>query len=121
VAAELGAAIKGYDDYIAKISAPSEKGVSELAEAARQAWMRADLDSGSYLLTVKMNAAGGSTYTKKNFFTFLGGTPFYVSGGTVASFTFIEGATGQVAKAGAYGVAGGFKSLGAVHRRQGVQ
>jgi len=121
VASELEAAIKAYDEYLAKITTPSEKGVSELAEAARQARIRADLQAGSYLLAVKMNAAGGSSFTTKNFWTFLGGVPFHVSGGAVASFTLIEGGSGAVAGAGSYGVAGGFDSIGAVHRRKDVQ
>ena len=121
VAADLDAAAKAYDDYLAKVSTPSDKGVSELAEAARQAKVRADLQAGSYMLAVKMNAAGGSTFTRKNFWTFLGGVPFHVSGGTVASYTLVDGKTGNVAGAGSYGVAGGFESVGSLHRRKDVQ
>ena len=121
VANELDAAVKALDDYVAKVTTPSDKGVSELAEAARQARMRADLQAGSYMLALKMNAAGGSTVSRKNFWTFLGGVPFQVSGGTVASFTLIEGASGNAVGGGSYGVAGGFQSIGAVHRRKDVQ
>jgi hypothetical protein len=121
VAGQLNAAVKSYDDYVTKISTPSDKGLSELAEAARQMQMRADLAAGSYLLSLKMNAAGGSSYTKKNFWTFLGGVPFHVSGGTTASYALINGREGTVAGAGTYGAAGGFKSIGRIHKRRGVQ
>jgi hypothetical protein len=117
VAAALDAAIKSYDDYLAKITTPSDKGVSELAEAARQLRIRNDLASGSYLITLKMNTAGGSSYTKKNFWTFLGGAPFYVSGGTVASYTLIDGQSGAVLGSNAVGIAGGYERIGEIHRR----
>jgi len=121
VAAQLDAAVKALEDYLAKLGTPDEKGTNILAEAARQSRMRSDLQAGAHLLTVKMNAAGGSSYTTKNFWTFLGGVPFRVSGGATASYTLIAGDTGEVRAAGAYGVAGGFQTVGAVHRRRGVQ
>lgn len=114
-AAQLDAAIKTYDEYLTKITTPSDKGISELAESARQSQVRKDLASGSYLLTLKMNAAGGLGYTKKNFWTFLGGAPFYVSGGAVASYALIEGHTGAVRGGGSYGVASDFKRIGELH------
>lgn len=121
VAIQLETAAKSYDDYLAKIALPSEKGMSELAEAARTARMRFDLASGSYLLSVKMHAVGGTTYTKKNFFTFLGSVPFFVSGGTTASFALIEGRTGHVVSTAGYGAAGGFESIGKIHRNRDVR
>ena len=121
VAAELEAAVKAYDDYLTKIATPSDKGVSELAEAARQARMRSDLANGSRLLTLKMNAAGGTTYSKKNFFATMFGIPFYVSGGTVASFTLIDGQTGTVLGAGDYSSSAGFEQIQKFHSRRARQ
>jgi hypothetical protein len=121
VAAQLEAVVKSYDDYLTKIATPSEKGTSELAEAGRQAKMRVDLASGSYLLSLKMNAVGGSSLTKKNFWTFLGSVPFFVSGGATGSYVLFSGKTGEVVAAGAYGAPGGFKSIGKIHRNGAIQ
>lgn len=116
VAEQLDRAIKLLDDYLTRITSPSETGVSVFAEAARQARIRADLQAGAMILSVKVNAAGGSAYTKRNFWTFWGSAPFYVSGGTVASFTLLNGATGEVITAGAMSDAGAFQRIGDLHR-----
>lgn len=115
-AAKLEAAIKNYQDYLTKVTTPSDKGTSEFAEAARQARIRADLAAGSYILSVKMNATGGTTYTKKNFFASMIGIPFHISGGSVGSFTLIEGSSGAVRGAGTYAQSAGFEQIGKLHR-----
>lgn len=114
--AKLDAAVKQYQDYLAKVTTPSDKGISEFAEAARQARIRADLAAGSTILSVKMNAAGGTTYTKKNFFATMIGIPFYISGGSVGSFTLIDGRSGAILGAGTYGRSAGFEQIRDLHR-----
>jgi hypothetical protein len=78
-----------------------------IAMIREQAMMKA-LDGGRALLVVKLHAAGGSYYTKKNIWTAFGGMPFFHMGGMVASFALIAGTTGAVAAAGTVPVHGGF-------------
>jgi hypothetical protein len=115
----LEAAIKAYDALFTKLATPTDKGVTELSEAARQSVMQADLARGAYLLVLKMNAAGGSHTTKKNFITFFGGIPFQVSGGSVVSYALLDGRDARVVGAGSVAAAGGHQSLGKIHRRFG--
>lgn len=53
----------------------------------RQAKLRQMLDGGAYLVATDIQKMGGTSYDKKNFFTFLGGMPYFVSGSAAASYT----------------------------------
>src|SRR3546814_19319672 len=77
---------------------------------ARQCW-RLIWPRGALLFIVKMNATGGTYHTKKNFWTIFGGAPFSVSGGTLASYTLLEGFDGSVRASGLMPRATGFESV----------
>jgi hypothetical protein len=98
----LKAAIKRYDDYVTKTGTPDDKGVFPLTAITRQAYLSQALGEGAYLLVLKANFLGGSSYTRKNFFTFFGAMPFSVAGGAVSSFALIEGGTGNVLDSGVF-------------------
>lgn len=105
----IGKAIALYDSWFDKLSSPEKNSavVPIVAVIREQAMMKA-LDGGRALLVVKLHAAGGSYYAKKNIWTVFGGMPFFHMGGTVASFALIDGTTGAVAAAGTVPVHGGF-------------
>jgi hypothetical protein len=105
----IGKAIALYDSWFDKLSSPKENSavVPIVAVIREQAMMKA-LDGGRALLVVKLHAAGGSYYAKKNIWTVFGGMPFFHMGGMVASFALIAGKTGVVAAAGTVPVHGGF-------------
>jgi hypothetical protein len=107
----LKAAIKRYDDFVAKLGAADDKGAIPFATIARQAYMASKLEAGAYLLALKSNFLGGSAYTKKNFFTFFGSMPFSVSGGAISSFSLIEGKTGDVVDSGIFAHAAPFAKV----------
>jgi hypothetical protein len=50
-----------------------------------------DVAKAGGVLFVKMHSAGGAFYTKKNLWSALGAMPFYVSGGVVASYSYVHG------------------------------
>jgi len=98
--ADLTAAIKRYDDFQMKLGTADDKGVVPMAVVARQAKLQELLSNNGLLLSVKANFGGGSQYAKKNFWTFLGSMPFYVSGGGVASYELVKGADGSLVASG---------------------
>jgi hypothetical protein len=92
--AALEGFIKSADAFSSEMRTPVS-GVVPFLLIARQAQQQ-DLLEGGYLLSVKINAAGGSSVAKKNFWTFLGTMPFKVSGGAVASYAVFDGSSGKV-------------------------
>lgn len=97
----LEASIKRGEAFAAMLRTPKD-GVTPLVVVARQAHFARILQDG-YILSIKTHAAGGSTYTKKNFWTFLGTLPFYVSGGALASYSLTDGVTGEVLDSAVFG------------------
>jgi len=82
------------------LSTPDDKGVLPLSLITRQAHLAATLAKDGYLLVLKANVLGGTSYTKKNFWTFLGSMPFSVTGGATASYTLIDGNSSNVIDSG---------------------
>ena len=82
------------------LSTPNDKGILPLSLITRQADLAAPLGNGGYVLVLKANALGGTSYTRKDFWTFFGKMPFYVTGGTTASYTLIDGGSSNVVDAG---------------------
>lgn len=107
----LSAAVKRYDDLLAAAGTSDADKPNPLTTAIRQANVAEILRSGGTLLVAKMDAAGATTYTKRNFFTAFGAMPFYASGGVVASYTLVDGATGQILDTSSLPVTGGFKRV----------
>jgi hypothetical protein len=60
---------------------------------------------------------GGSAYSEKNFFTFLGTLPYSVSGGALVSYTLFNGATGAVVDSGSYGASAPFMKIHRIAQR----
>ena len=78
------------------LSTPNDKGILPLSLVVRQADLAKPLADGGYLLVLKANALGGTSYTRKDFWTFFGTMPFSVTGGTAASYTLIDGKSSNV-------------------------
>ncbi|WP_380784812.1 hypothetical protein [Sphingomonas sp. R86521] len=110
-AKSLAAALQGYSGLLSTASAGEADKPNLMTTAIRQAKTADLLRSGSMLLVVKMDAAGGTTYTKKNFFTAFGAMPFFASGGVVASYALVDGSTGRILDASSVPVSGGFKRV----------
>ena len=116
-AAAIDAIVKRYDDYIAKISTVDDKGSAPFAAIARQSSIAEKLQKGAYVLILKANFAGGSVYSVQNFWTFFGTMPFYVSGGTLVSYSLFSGENGELIDAGAFELAEPFAKIHKVNQR----
>jgi hypothetical protein len=92
----LEAAIKAYDDAFAALNTASDGKPPLMATVIRQAQAAKLIRESGYLVVTNVHVMGGTSYTKKNFFTFLGGMPYFVSGGALASYIVEDGATGSV-------------------------
>ncbi|MBI3505161.1 MAG: hypothetical protein HY059_09985 [Proteobacteria bacterium] len=101
-------AAAAFDAFAAKLTAPDEKGNTQLASVARESALAKQLEEGGLLLVAKVHKAGGAYYAKKNLWTFFGGMPLYHMGGVVASFALMDGKTGSVLQSGLVPVHGGF-------------
>lgn len=113
----LETAIKHSEDFFSVLRT-ADKGVTPMVAIARQAQISEILKEG-YLLTIKSHASGGSTYTKKNFWTFLGTMPFFVSGGALSSYSLTDGADGEVLETGVFGKMEPFMKIHGVSGRTG--
>ena len=102
------AALALYDGFLTKLTSADDKGKFPLSSLIQQDAIRAKLADKANLLSVKMSAAGGSTYTKKNMWSFFGGMPFYIRGGVVVSYVLMDGRSGAVLSAGAVPLDGEF-------------
>ena len=92
----LEAAIKAYDDAFAALHTASDGKPPLMATVIRQAHIAKLVRDGGYLVVTNVHVMGGTSYTKKNFFTFLGGMPYFVTGGALASYIVQDGPTGSV-------------------------
>ena len=100
IIAQMDAAVARFDAFSVKLGTADEKGSVPLSVVARQAAQSALIGDDTYMLVLKAEMAGGSAYSKKNFWTFLGEMPFSVSGGSLVSYTLLRGRNGAVADAG---------------------
>mgnify|MGYP004254531567 FL=1 len=98
--ARLDEAVARFDAFLVKLGTPNEKGSVPLAMVARQGQLDGLIDESTPMLILKAEMAGGSAYAKKNFWTFLGGMPFSVSGGSLVSFTLVRGRSAEIVDAG---------------------
>lgn len=104
------AAQKRFDDLLVSLATADKDGVPLVAYVIDEKPIAETLEGGAYALFVKLTAAGGY-YTKKNLWTFLGSMPFYVSGGTIASYVLVDGGSGVVVKAGQFTVHSGYYKI----------
>lgn len=117
VVAEMDKAVARFDVFSQKLGTPDDKGNVPLAAVARQAVVAGTMTDDTYLLLLKSDLAGGSAYSKKNFWTFLGDMPFSVSGGSLVSYTLLNGRSGDVVYAGVLGQTEPFSKLHAATQR----
>lgn len=96
IVAAMDQAVARFDSFATTIGTADDKGVVPLAMIARQAALASHLTDDSYILFLKAEMAGGSAYSKKNFWTFLGELPYSVSGGSLVSYTLVKGRRGAV-------------------------
>jgi len=115
--AKMDAAIKAFDDFRTRLSTPDSNGQVPFVAIERQADIERRLGDGSMILFLKADFSGGSTYTQKNFFTFFGGIPFFVSGGALTSFTLVDGKTGSLLDAGVIDNVTPFRRINAIRGR----
>ena len=92
----LVAAVKAHDDAVAALTSATDGKPPLLTLIVRQARTAELLREGSLLVITNVHMMGGTSYTKKNFFTFLGGMPYFVSGGTLASYLVQDALGGPV-------------------------
>jgi hypothetical protein len=95
IVAAQDAAVARFDTFAKKLSTPDDAGRVPIANIARQAELLKGMDETSRYLVIKADYAGGSAYSRKNFWTFLGGMPFYVAGGSLVGYTLFNGKTGE--------------------------
>lgn len=100
LAVEMEDAVKRFDAFALRLGTADDKGVVPLSVIARQAAVSQALTANGHMLVLKVNLAGGSAYSQKNFWTFLGTMPFSVSGGSLISYTLLKGQNGEVVDAG---------------------
>jgi hypothetical protein len=101
-----------YDGLLTKITTPDDKAKVPLAAIIQQAAVRSALEGGAKLMTAKISSAGGTYYTRKNFWSFFGAMPFFTMGGVVVNYSLFAGKTGFVLRAGEVPVDGGFFKVG---------
>lgn len=92
----LDAAIKAYDDAVAALTTATDGKPPLLTSIIRQASTARLIREGGLLVVTNVHIMGGTSYTKKNFFTFLGGMPYFVSGGALASYVVQDSLAGPV-------------------------
>jgi hypothetical protein len=107
-AKRLEDAIKGYDAMLTALTNPEGEGPPPMSAIIRQAHTAEILRQGGLLVVTNLHFMGGTSYTQRNFFTFLGGMPYHVSGGVLVSYIVEDGQTGHVYDAGSARVAGGY-------------
>jgi hypothetical protein len=99
------------DPWLKQVSSADDKGNPPLATVLRQSEIRDRLNAGAMLLIVQLHKIAGSAYTKKNLWSSLGGTPFYVMGGVVAGYLALDGKTGATIDSRMLPLHGGYCSV----------
>ncbi|HYD37612.1 MAG TPA: hypothetical protein VEA60_08360 [Allosphingosinicella sp.] len=107
-AERLTAAIKTYDGFVATVTAAEGDAAAPMSAILQEANTAALLRQGGLLVLTKVHFVGGTSYSRQNFFTFLGGMPYHVSGGALASYVVQDGRTGEVYDSIAIPVSGGY-------------
>ncbi|HEY0013773.1 MAG TPA: hypothetical protein VGB79_13085 [Allosphingosinicella sp.] len=104
----LEESIKAHDALLATVTTAADDVPAALPAIIRQARTAELLRSGGLLVVTNVHFIGGTSYSAQNFFTFLGGMPYHVSGGVLASYIVQDGRTGQVYDTVAVPVSGGY-------------
>jgi hypothetical protein len=104
----LEESVKAHDALLAAVTTAAEDAPAALPAIIRQARTADLLRRGGLLVVTNVHFIGGTSYSEQNFFTFLGGMPYHVSGGVLASYIVQDGRTGQVYDTVAVPVSGGY-------------
>ncbi|WP_158277293.1 hypothetical protein [Opitutus sp. ER46] len=100
--------LASYDAFLTKLTTADEKGKFAVVTVVQQDAVRNKLKAAAHLMIARVSTTGGTCYTRKNLWSFLGTMPFFTMGGVVVSYTLIDGRTGAVISAGTIPVDGGF-------------
>jgi hypothetical protein len=111
----LEQAIGVYDELRTGLTTANDDKPPLITSIFRQAAVAGLLDQGGYLVVTNIHMLGGTSYTKKNFFTFIGGMPYFVSGGGITSYLVQDGLSGPVLDTVTYPVTSGFHRVNQIH------
>ena len=112
----LQQAVAAYDQLRTGLTTATDEKPPLITAIFRQAAVAGLLDQGGYLVLTNVHMMGGTSYTKKNFFTFIGGMPYFVSGGGIMSYLVQEGLSGPVLDTVTYPITSGFHRVNAIHK-----
>jgi len=121
IAEKLNGAVKGWGEFasgvqewLKSLRTPNDKGIVPIFEIMKQSATKEQygITNGNQvgIVGVKLNNLVGSNYTKKNIVSSLGGMPFFMAAGAVASFTVFDGKTGKVLMSSVIPFHGGYVS-----------
>jgi hypothetical protein len=97
---DCGKVIASRDALMATLASTDDKNPMPFSAVVQEKAISDAMGPDGFGLFVHMHSAAGGDFTKKNLWTYLGGMPFYVSGGAVASYFLIGRADGRVAAGG---------------------
>lgn len=109
-------AVDAYDKLRAALTTPANDKPAPISAIFRQASIASLLDQGGYLALTNIHMLGGTSYTKKNFFTSLVSMPYYVSGGGLTSYQVQEGFSGPLLDTITFHLTSGFHNVNGIHR-----
>jgi hypothetical protein len=95
-AANLTAAIAGFDSFASYLSTPDTHGDVPLSTIAAESSMQQAFAEHAKILVISLETTGGGTLVKKNLLTGLGSMPLFHMGGAAISYVLIDGKDGHV-------------------------
>ena len=108
------AAQESFDNLVGQLATADDHGVTFASKVVSEKFIADALGGGDHALFVRVNSTLGAYYTKKNLWTFFGGMPYRVMGGVIVSYVSVNGANGEIAKAGYQAAHGGYKKISEV-------
>ena len=112
--ADEKAAAKAFDDFYTALSV-SDAGKTTIARIIEQKNLADLLGRGFPALYLNVSMQGGTNYTRKSLWNFLGAQPFFVSGGVVVNWVMVDKG-GKVLGSGVEAGHSGYKSVGQLDR-----
>ncbi|KWS06395.1 hypothetical protein AZ78_3951 [Lysobacter capsici AZ78] len=112
--AVLREAVSGYDALLVSLTTPSgtparDPIIDLVSDMALESTLQgAGDDTGSLLLLIRLESAGGGMLLKKNLLTGLGAPPLYHMGGAAVSYLLLDGRDGRVIDGGTIAQHGGY-------------
>lgn len=110
-AALLRNAIARADEFVTGLGIADAKGVLLITKLAQEKSVCDELTRENTLaLVLDLRATVGGYYTKKNFWTFLGGMPFFAMGGAVVTY-FLLDSDGRLVASGLVPIHSGYEGV----------